>query len=163
MKVIRVFSWIMVVLCTNYIVIMGSSVAEWPGRWSCNPEAPSPTLTANWMSSSFIPRSHSRPRSWDSHLVRPLAIGIVNLVIFSLKFSFYYRWKAPYWKRINLLGICYLVRIITQVSLALLGFHAPTVSWPVSTTLMIEPTEGESKAELDRICDSLICKLAYNR
>ena len=105
MKVIRVFSWIMVVLCTNYIVIKGSSVAEWPGPWSCHPDAPSPTLTANWTSSSFIPRSHSRPRSWDSHLVRPLAIGIVNLVIFSLKFSFYYRWKAPYWKRINLLGI----------------------------------------------------------
>ena len=37
----------MVVLCTNYIVIKGSSVAEWPGRWSCNLEAPSPTLTAN--------------------------------------------------------------------------------------------------------------------
>ena len=38
------------------------------------------------------------------------------------------------------------------------GFHAPTVSWPVSTALMIEPTESESKAELDRLCDSLICK-----
>lgn len=36
------------------------------------------------------------------------------------------------------------------------GFHAPTVSWPVSTALMIEPTESESKAELDRLCDSLI-------
>ena len=45
--------------------------------------------------------------------------------------------------------------------MAFLGFHAPTVSWPVSTALMIEPTEGESKAELDRLCDSLICKLAY--
>jgi len=39
-----------------------------------------------------------------------------------------------------------------------IGFHAPTVSWPVSTALMIEPTESESKAELDRLCDSLICK-----
>ncbi|XP_048583438.1 glycine dehydrogenase (decarboxylating), mitochondrial-like, partial [Nematostella vectensis] len=37
------------------------------------------------------------------------------------------------------------------------GFHAPTVSWPVSTALMIEPTESESKAELDRLCDALIC------
>ncbi|KAK3716749.1 hypothetical protein QZH41_018229 [Actinostola sp. cb2023] len=36
------------------------------------------------------------------------------------------------------------------------GFHAPTVSWPVSTALMIEPTESESKAELDRLCDALI-------
>jgi glycine dehydrogenase len=37
-----------------------------------------------------------------------------------------------------------------------LGFHAPTVSFPVAGTLMIEPTESESKAELDRFCDALI-------
>jgi glycine dehydrogenase len=36
------------------------------------------------------------------------------------------------------------------------GFHAPTMSWPVSGTLMIEPTECESKAELDRFCEALI-------
>src|ERR1043166_7957758 len=36
------------------------------------------------------------------------------------------------------------------------GFHAPTVSFPVAGTLMIEPTESESKAELDRFCDALI-------
>ncbi|MDH5366448.1 MAG: aminomethyl-transferring glycine dehydrogenase [Cyclobacteriaceae bacterium] len=36
------------------------------------------------------------------------------------------------------------------------GFHAPTVSFPVPGTLMIEPTESESKAELDRFCDTLI-------
>ncbi|KAL8938981.1 MAG: hypothetical protein Q9216_003607 [Gyalolechia sp. 2 TL-2023] len=36
------------------------------------------------------------------------------------------------------------------------GFHAPTMSWPVANTLMIEPTESEDLAELDRFCDSLI-------
>jgi glycine dehydrogenase len=36
------------------------------------------------------------------------------------------------------------------------GFHAPTVSFPVPGTLMVEPTESESKAELDRFCDALI-------
>ena len=36
------------------------------------------------------------------------------------------------------------------------GFHAPTVSFPVAGTLMIEPTESEVKAELDRLCDALI-------
>jgi glycine dehydrogenase len=36
------------------------------------------------------------------------------------------------------------------------GFHAPTMSWPVANTLMIEPTESESKAELDRFCEALI-------
>ncbi|MFT6820053.1 MAG: glycine dehydrogenase, partial [Myxococcota bacterium] len=36
------------------------------------------------------------------------------------------------------------------------GFHAPTMSWPVAGTLMIEPTESEPKAEIDRFCDALI-------
>ena len=36
------------------------------------------------------------------------------------------------------------------------GFHAPTMSWPVANTLMIEPTESESKDELDRFCDAMI-------
>ena len=36
------------------------------------------------------------------------------------------------------------------------GFHAPTMSWPVTGTLMVEPTESESKAELDRFCDAMI-------
>ncbi|MGF1490666.1 MAG: aminomethyl-transferring glycine dehydrogenase [Prochloraceae cyanobacterium] len=36
------------------------------------------------------------------------------------------------------------------------GFHAPTVSWPVAGTMMIEPTESESIAELDRFCDAMI-------
>ena len=36
------------------------------------------------------------------------------------------------------------------------GFHAPTMSFPVPGTLMIEPTESESKAELDRFCEAMI-------
>src|ERR1043165_8304139 len=36
------------------------------------------------------------------------------------------------------------------------GFHAPTMSFPVSGTLMVEPTESESKPELDRFCEAMI-------
>ena len=36
------------------------------------------------------------------------------------------------------------------------GFHAPTMSFPVFGTIMIEPTESESRAELDRFCDALV-------
>ena len=36
------------------------------------------------------------------------------------------------------------------------GFHAPTLSWPVAGTLMVEPTESEPKSELDRFCDAMI-------
>ncbi len=36
------------------------------------------------------------------------------------------------------------------------GFHAPTMSWPVAGTLMVEPTESETRAEIDRFCDAMI-------
>ena len=36
------------------------------------------------------------------------------------------------------------------------GYHAPTMSWPVAGTLMVEPTESESKAELDRFCEAML-------
>jgi len=36
------------------------------------------------------------------------------------------------------------------------GFHAPTISWPVAGTMMVEPTESEPKHELDRFCDAMI-------
>ena len=36
------------------------------------------------------------------------------------------------------------------------GFHAPTMSWPVAGTLMVEPTESETKGELDRFCDAML-------
>ena len=36
------------------------------------------------------------------------------------------------------------------------GFHAPTISWPVAGTLMVEPTESESLSELDRFCEAMI-------
>ncbi len=49
---------------------------------------------------------------------------------------------------------------ITEVDIAKrlmdYGFHAPTMSWPVGGTIMIEPTESESKEELDRFCDALL-------
>ena len=37
------------------------------------------------------------------------------------------------------------------------GFHAPTVSWPVPGTLMVEPTESESLEELDRFAEAMLC------
>ena len=57
---------------------------------------------------------------------------------------------------------CILMRNTALVQLPLFlfaGFHAPTMSWPVASSLMVEPTESEDKAELDRFCDALIRKL----
>ena len=36
------------------------------------------------------------------------------------------------------------------------GFHAPTMSWPVAGTLMVEPTESETQAEIDRFCEAML-------
>ena len=36
------------------------------------------------------------------------------------------------------------------------GYHAPTMSWPVPGTLMVEPTESETQSELDRFCDAML-------
>jgi glycine dehydrogenase len=36
------------------------------------------------------------------------------------------------------------------------GFHAPTMSFPIAGTMMVEPTESESKAELDRFCEAMV-------
>ncbi len=43
-----------------------------------------------------------------------------------------------------------------QAALMDYGFHAPTLSFPVAGTLMVEPTESEPKAELDRFCDAML-------
>ena len=43
------------------------------------------------------------------------------------------------------------------------GFHAPTMCFPVAGTLMVEPTESESQAELDRFCDAMIAIRARDR
>ena len=40
------------------------------------------------------------------------------------------------------------------------GFHGPTMSWPVPGTLMIEPTESETKSEIDRFCDAMLAIFA---
>jgi glycine dehydrogenase len=42
------------------------------------------------------------------------------------------------------------------------SFHSPTVSWPVHGALMIEPTESEDKAELDRLCDALLSESSFS-
>ena len=52
-------------------------------------------------------------------------------------------------------------RLLNLQILIFSGFHAPTMAWPIATALMIEPTESENKAEMDRFCDSLLC--TYDR
>ena len=51
-----------------------------------------------------------------------------------------------------------ILTIDVKYSFNFTGFHAPTMAWPISTALMVEPTESETKAECDRLVDALICK-----
>ena len=54
--------------------------------------------------------------------------------------------------------LCFLDACSEHVSIFSAGFHAPTMSWPVTGTLMIEPTESETLEEMDRFCEALIRK-----
>lgn len=60
--------------------------------------------------------------------------------------------KAPHGLRVLIL----LLALECQREMEMSRFHAPTMSWPVAGCLMVEPTESESQAELDRFCDALL-------
>lgn len=51
---------------------------------------------------------------------------------------------------------CGVTEVDVAKRMADYGFHAPTMSWPVAGTMMVEPTESESMVELDRFCDAMI-------
>jgi hypothetical protein len=102
----------------------------------------------------FFPRlravgMHELPRSLTGSLWCLLQLDGQMWLLWCWFYEAHQENRCCYFRHSTDISIC-------QISVA--GFHAPTVSWPVSTVLMIEPTESESKAELDRLCDSLICK-----
>lgn len=62
-----------------------------------------------------------------------------------------------YEKCLSFIVVIQLTKLIVFVSILIkFSFHSPTMSFPLQGCLMIEPTESEDKAELDRFCDSLI-------
>jgi len=121
---------------------------------------------APWGSSAILPISWAYIKMMGfAGLRRATQVAILNANYMSRRLEGYY---PTLYKGINgtvahefILDVRDLKKVnIEAVDIAKrlqdYGFHAPTLSWPVSGTLMIEPTESEDKMELDRFCDSLI-------
>lgn len=125
------------------------------------------TTSAPWGSASILPISWSYiTMMGDAGLREASTISILNANYIAKKLAPYY--PIVYKGKEGLVAHECIVDIrplkkshgidVTDIAKRLMdyGFHAPTMSWPVAGTLMIEPTESESKAELDRFCEAMI-------
>lgn len=127
----------------------------------------SSTTSAPWGSASILPISWSYITMMGDLGLREASItSILNANYIAKKLSPYY--PIVYKGKEGLVAHECIIDIrplkkshnidVTDIAKRLMdyGFHAPTMSWPVAGTLMIEPTESESKAELDRFCAAMI-------
>ncbi len=132
-----------------------------------NRETVGPVSAAPWGSASILPISHAYIRLMGSEgleYATRIAILNANYIAKRLDAHFPVLYKGAHG---TVAHECIVdTRVVKQSSgvevediakrLMDYGFHAPTVSFPVPGTLMIEPTESEPKEELDRFCDALI-------
>ena len=127
----------------------------------------SSTTSAPWGSASILPISWSYiTMMGDAGLREASTTSILNANYIAKKLAPHY--PIVYKGKEGLVAHECIVDIrplkkshgidVTDIAKRLIdyGFHAPTMSWPVAGTLMIEPTESESKAELDRFCEAMI-------
>ncbi|MEZ6026917.1 MAG: aminomethyl-transferring glycine dehydrogenase [Planctomycetota bacterium] len=130
-------------------------------------EAIGPVSAAPWGSSSILPISYAYIRMMGAEglkLSSQVAILNANYMAKRLENDFPVLFRGAH-------GLCaheFILDVrhleeeagvtVEDVAKRLMdyGFHAPTVSWPVPGTIMIEPTESESRAECDRLCDALL-------
>jgi glycine dehydrogenase len=123
-----------------------------------------PVSAAPWGSASILPISWVYIAAMGAEGLRAAtAVAILNANYMAHKLDAYYPvlFKGPG----NLVAHECIIDLrefksvtVEDVAKRLMdfGFHAPTISWPVPGTMMIEPTESESKAELDRFCEAMI-------
>jgi glycine dehydrogenase len=127
----------------------------------------SATTSAPWGSASILPISWSYiTMMGDMGLREATVTSILNANYIAKRLSTHY--PIVYKGKEGLVAHECIIDIrplkkshnidVTDIAKRLMdyGFHAPTMSWPVAGTLMIEPTESESKSELDRFCDAMI-------
>ena len=140
----------------------GHTVIEQPGR-----DVVGPVSEAPWGSASILPISYAYIRMMGPDgLAEATRIAILNANYMAKRLDPHY--PVLYRGRNGTIAHECIVdtRVVKAASgvevediakrLMDYGFHAPTVSFPVAGTMMIEPTESESKAELDRFCDAMI-------
>jgi len=128
----------------------------------------SPVAAANWSSASILPITYQ-------YITMMGATGLLHATRAAIVHANYMLWRLKDHYTIlytNSNGCCaheFIIDLreffnspaqITAIDIGKrlqdYGFHAPTLSWPVPNTMMIEPTESESQDELDRYCDALI-------
>ena len=127
----------------------------------------SSTTSAPWGSASILPISWSYITMMGSEgLKQATLVSILNANYMAKKLAPYY--PIVYKGKEGLVAHECIIDVrplkksheidVTDIAKRLMdyGFHAPTMSWPVIGTLMIESTESESKRELDRFCDAMI-------
>jgi glycine dehydrogenase len=132
-----------------------------------SPQASGPVSAAPWGSPSILPISYAYIAMMGAEgLTRASQVAILNANYVAKRLEPYYpvlytgaNGRVAHECIIDLRHFRHDVGIEAEdVAKRLMdyGFHAPTMSWPVASTLMIEPTESESKAELDRFCEAMI-------
>ncbi len=140
-----------------------------PGHWylsSSEGKNVSPVSGSPWGSASILPISWTYIKMMGSDLKKASMVAILNANYIAKRleehYPVLYRGEEGFVAHeciINLRQFKESSGIEVQdVAKRLMdyGFHAPTVSFPVPGTMMIEPTESESKVEIDRFCDALI-------
>ncbi|MGI8893821.1 MAG: aminomethyl-transferring glycine dehydrogenase, partial [Bacteroidia bacterium] len=128
-------------------------------------DAIDPISAAPWGSSSILIISYAYIRLMGKHgLKRATEIAILNANYIKSKLESHYKVLYTGTKGFAAHELIIDLNVFKahvsaeDVAKRLIdyGFHSPTLSFPVAGTLMIEPTESESKAELDRFCDAMI-------
>ncbi len=126
---------------------------------------PGPVSAAPWGSAGVLPISWAYIRLLGAAGLRRATVAAVlaaNYVAHRLRdhYPVLYRGRNGFVAHELILDLRPLVRAASAEDVAKrlidYGFHAPTMSFPVTGTLMVEPTESESKRELDRFCDAMI-------
>jgi glycine dehydrogenase len=134
---------------------------------SSNPEAVGPVSAAPWGSASILPISWMYIRMMGgAGLTRATKNAILNANYIARRLNEHFpvlfkgrKGMVAHECIIDPRGLKNTAEVtVEDIAKRLMdyGFHAPTVSWPVAGTMMIEPTESESKAELDRFCEAMI-------
>ncbi len=130
-------------------------------------ETVGPVAAAPWGSASILPISWAYMKLMGTEgLTRATQIAILNANYIAQRvdahFPVLYRGQNGRVAHECILDLRHFKRAIgidvNDVAKRLMdyGFHAPTVAWPVVETVMVEPTESESKAELDRFCEAMM-------
>ncbi len=130
-------------------------------------QAIGPVSAAPWGSPSILPISWAYIRMMGGEgLTRATKVAILNANAIANRLGAHYpvlyKGRAGRGAHECILALRDRTRdtnvTVTDVAKRLMdfGFHAPTVSWPVAGTMMIEPTESESLAEIDRVCEAMI-------